>query len=394
VGSEANRQLDLTEKDLHRWRMLQIFEETLEEVFGTAPLHPTFGNPRRKLGYKPYLSLSLFGLINPVVKSMRGLISISKLSRVQEEICQRQVSLGSFSEMQGLLDPALLHQVFQKIFQRTPSAQKFDPRLADLNLIIQDGSLWSALPRMVWAEYGGGCNGDARAVRLHLRFNLLEDKPQKAKITNGKICERQALRQMYEPGEINVGDRYYGEDYQLFEEIHTAKAFFVLRIKEGAVVNVQEEIALTEADKAAGVVRHAWVQLGSRPSTRSIPVRLVEIRTADQHIVLVTNLPLERAGADLIGLIYHKRWGIELFFRWIKCVLGCRHFFAESRQGVTIQLYLALIASLLFQCYSGRRPDKRSMELIQLYLLGWATREELIQLLQEQVARQEKAKKQ
>ena len=75
-------------------------------------------------------------------------------------------------------------------------------------------------------------------------------------------------------------------------------------------------------------------------------------------------------------------------------MLGCRHFFAESREGVTIQLYLALIASLLFQFYSGRRPNKRSMELIQLYLLGWTTPEELIQLLQEQVARQEMAKKQ
>lgn len=394
MESKANAKLDLTDKDLCRWRMLEIFKEVVDDVFSQAQLHPTFANPRRQLGYRPYLSLFTFGLINPVVDSMRGLISVSKLSRVQEVICERQVSLGSFSEAQGVIDPALLHQVFQKIFLRTPSAQKHDPRLADLNLVIQDGSLWSALPRMAWAEYGGGCNGDAKGVRLHLRFHLVEDKPQKAKITNGKSCERQALREMFEPGQLNVGDRYYGEDYQLFEEIDQAQASFVLRIKAGAVINVEEEIPLTEADKAAGVVRHAWVRLGSRASTRSMRVRLVEIRTADQHILLVTNLPLERAAADLIGLIYHKRWGIELFFRWIKCVLGCRHFFAESREGVTIQLYLALIASLLFQFYSGHRPNKRSMELIQLYLLGWTTPEELLQFLQEQVARQEKAKKQ
>ena len=64
----------------------------------------------------------------------------------------------------------------------------------------------------------------------------------------------------------------------------------------------------------------------------------------------------ERNPADLIGLIYRRRWTIQLFFRWIKCILGCRHFFADSPQGVAIQLYLALIASLLFQFYTGRHP--------------------------------------
>jgi len=38
---------------------------------------------------------------------------------------------------------------------------------------------------------------------------------------------------------------------------------------------------------------------------------------------------------------------VELFFRWLKCILGQRHWLAESPRGVTIQLYLALIAALL-----------------------------------------------
>jgi hypothetical protein len=57
--------------------------------------------------------------------------------------------------------------------------------------------------------------------------------------------------------------------------------------------------------------------------------------------------------------------------------LGCRHWLAESPQGVTIQIYLALIAALLLQLYTGRAPNRRMMELIQFYLLGVATLEEL-----------------
>src|SRR5258706_467036 len=166
--------------------MLEIFEEAVERVFSKAQLHPTFAEPGRKLGYESYLSLFLFGLFNPVVESMRGLCSISELPRVQKEVCGAKVSLGSFSEMQAVIDPMLLQEVFKEVYEKTKSNLNPDTRLAHLNLVIQDGSLWRALPRMAWAEYGVGRTGDANGVRLHLRFKLVEDKPMAAKITPGK----------------------------------------------------------------------------------------------------------------------------------------------------------------------------------------------------------------
>jgi len=383
----------LTEKDLKNWNMLQAFEAAVARVFSQARLPATFSDPGRQLSYGRYLSLFLFGLFNPVVESMRGLCGVSELKGVQERVCGAQVSAASFSEMQHVLDPNLLRKVFTDVMEKTLSRQPRDTRLAHLNLVAQDGSLWSALPRMAWAEYGVGRNGDAKGVRLHLRFHLLEDKPVDARVTPGKDCERQALRQMCVAGQTNVGDRYYGEDYRLFGEIDQAQAFFVIRIKEDAVVQVEEELPLSEQDQAAGVVRHAWVHLGARQKSRSMRLRLVEIRAGDQHLLLVTNLAVACASAELVGTIYRRRWSIELFFRWIKCILGCRHFFAESPEGVAIQLYLALIAALLFQHYGGRRPNKRNWELIQMYLLGWATAEELVELLQKNLSRQPQRKK-
>lgn len=383
----------LTEEDLKNWNMLRVFEEAVARVFSQATLSASFSDKNRQVSYGQYLSLFLFGLFNPVVESMRGLCAVSELKGVQERVCGARVTVASFSEMQHLLDPNLLREVFADVLGKTRSSQPTEARLAHFQLVAQDGSLWSALPRMAWAEYGVGRNGDAKGVRLHLRFHLLEDKPVDARITAGKDCERQALRRMCVAGQTNVGDRYYGEDYQLFGEIDRAGAFFVIRIKEDAVVHVAEELPLSEQDQAAGVVRHAWVHLGARAKHRSMRLRLVEIRAGEQHLLLVTNLAVERASAELVGLIYRRRWSIELFFRWIKCILGCRHFFAESPEGVAIQLYLALIAALLFQHYGGRRPNKRNWELIQMYLMGWATAEELVTLLQKNVSRQPQRKK-
>lgn len=374
------------EKDLHHWKFIESFQEAIDKVFSQKKLHPTFEDPKRLLSYKSYLSTFLFGLFNPVIESMRGLCEATKLKRVKEEISGRKISLGSFSETQALLDPQLLREVFFHLVEKTQTQAKPDPRMVHLNLIVQDSSLWSALPRMAWAQYGVGRKGEAKGVRFHLRFNVCDDKPVDLQITPGASCERKALREMLKPGQVNVGDRYYGEDYQLFGEIDQAKGFFVFRFKEGAVIHVEEELELTPEDKAAGVVRHLWARLGARESTRSIRLRVVEIRACGQHLLLATNLSIAEASAELVGAIYRRRWSIELFFRWIKCIFKARHFFAESPAGAAIQLYLALIASVLLQDCTGHRPSKRIMELLQFYTLGWATAEEVVALIQKHLA--------
>ena len=81
--------------------------------------------------------------------------------------------------------------------------------------------------------------------------------------------------------------------------------------------------------------------------------------------------------AEQIGLYYRYRWHIELFFRWFKCILGCTHLLSHSKNGIQIQVYCALIASLLIRIWTGRKPTKRTFETICLYLSGWVTSEEL-----------------
>jgi hypothetical protein len=384
---------ELTANDLSNWKMIERFQTELAAVARKAKFHRTFDELNRKLDYQSYLSLFLLGVFNPVIESMRSLCAVSGLSKVQQQLRCPKVSLGSFSEAQNVLDPDLLKQVFEGLVQKSTLSSKADPRLMHLELIAQDGSLWSALPRMAWAEYGVGRKGQAKGVRLHLRFNILKDSPEDALVTHGNSCEAQALREMLLPGQTNVADRYYGKDYQLLAESNHAGAFFVFRISDSAVINSQQELVLSPAERGAGILRHAWVQLGATEKLRTIRLRLVEIQRDGQHLLLVTNHPVETVPAELVSLIYRRRWSIELFFRWIKCILGCRHFFAESPEGATIQIYLALIAALLLQLFTGSRPNKRVMEFLQLYMMGWATAQEVIELIQSQALKTQKAKR-
>lgn len=388
-----DRERRLTAKDLRNWRLIEEFLQALAKLAPQHGGHPTFSDPRRELGCAEYLSLFLFGVFNSVVGTMRQLCALTELEKVREAIGCGHVSLGSFSAAQHVIDPDLLQHVFEHLAERLPQSQKAHPNLQHLQLIAQDGSLWRALPRMAWAEYGVGRHGQAKGVRLHLRFNLLKDGPEDALVTPGKGCETDALRDMLLPGQTNVGDRFYGNDYKLFAQIDAAKGFFVFRLHDRAVIHLEEKLPITPADRAAGVVRHAWVHLGATEKLRSMRVRLVEVQRDGHRLLLATNLPLEQNPPELIGLIYRRRWSIELYFRWIKCLLGARHFFAETRAGVSIQIYLALIASLLLQLFTGARPNKRVMELLQMYFMGWATAEELERLIPKYSAKSKTAKK-
>ena len=107
------------------------------------------------------------------------------------------------------------------------------------------------------------------------------------------------------------------------------------------------------------------------------PLRIVEIQGAEpDHVwVLVTNQ--WELSAELIMIAYRYRWQIELFFRWLKCVLGCRHLLSQNQAGVTLQVYCAIIAALLIGLWVGGKPNKRTYEMLCHYLSGWATAEEV-----------------
>lgn len=362
----------LTEKELGHWKLLHSFRESLEKVFGRSSLSSSWTDPKRQLAAEDYLSLFLFGLFNPVTRTMRGLSEASKLERVQREVCSQSVARSTFSDAQHMLDPALLEQVLNELSAQIPKVT--DPRLGGWDWCARDGSLFSALPRMAWALYGAGSPGAPnRAVRLHLSLHVFEDKPVRAAVRPGRQCERAVWEEQWEKGTGYIGDRYFGENYKLFTKLKSKGCAFVIRLLDAAVVNVEEELPVSAAERAAGVVRQAWARLGAQPRYLSMRLRLVWLEHQGTKLVLATNLGPEALGAELIDMLYRKRWRIEMFFRWVKCVLGCGHWFAESHRGATIQIYLALIAALLLQLYTGRRPTKRMMELMHFYLLGWAT---------------------
>ena len=76
---------------------------------------------------------------------------------------------------------------------------------------------------------------------------------------------------------------------------------------------------------------------------RKIIVRDPETK---KRVVLLTNNL--KWSASTISAIYKDRWQIELFFKTIKQNLKIKRFYGNSKNAVMTQIWIALIAYLLF----------------------------------------------
>jgi transposase len=87
---------------------------------------------------------------------------------------------------------------------------------------------------------------------------------------------------------------------------------------------------------------------------------------------------------ETIAAIYKHRWTIEIYFRFFKHVLGCRHLISHNKNGIEMQMYMAIIACMLISLWTGRKPTLRTYEMVCWYFTGMADLEEL----QAHIARQ------
>ena len=86
--------------------------------------------------------------------------------------------------------------------------------------------------------------------------------------------------------------------------------------------------------------------------------------------------------AWMIGLLYRKRWQVELFFRWLKVWANFEHLICHNKNGLLIQFYVAVIGVLLMYVRLGRRISKYAYSLLTVVAAGGATLEQILPILE------------
>jgi hypothetical protein len=375
---------------------LKYFDQLLP-LFG--PLHEV-GCERDKAGNRQlhmdqYCSLILLFLFNPIVTSMRGLKQASELKKVQRKLGCQRASLGSLSEATQVFEPERLQAIVEGLLGEI-EVLPHDSRLDQLKqaLVAVDGTLLKRLPQITQAAWRSRKHPDG--WRLHAQFEILRAVPRRMDLTDGRnrgpSNEKNVLRNTLEKNCCYVTDRGY-EQFSLFNAIVDVGSSYVCRVRADHHFTGDAEQPLSPAAQAEGLVFDGVGTLGS-PKSKRIEhphhrVRLIRIHVEPHpkrgghkrqpgsgELVLATNL-LD-VPAEVVALLYRHRWLVELFFRFFKHVLGCRHLLSHDPVGIEIQTYCAIIACLLISLTTGRKPTLRTYEMICFYFTGLADEEELL----------------
>jgi len=394
----VDEQLTIRESDVQGVKYLNQVLPLLGRLHNVGCQRDKAGN--RQLHMDQYCALILLYMFSPVVDSLRGLQRVSELRKVQRLLGCKRVSLGSLSESVRVFDPELLQGVIAELRPRLqPHAR--DPQLQGVSqtITLVDGTLLPALTRIAEAMWLSSRTGNPHhAWRLHAQFSLNMHVPVRMDLTNGRnrgpSSERQVLREKLQADQTYILDRGYAK-FELFNDIVAAGSSYVCRIRDNSVYTVLEERPLSDAARAAGVVFDGIVALGDpkkRDRRPNHPVRLVMIRVkphdkrshrkgntgagpSDGLLRIVTNL-LE-VPAEIVELLYHHRFTIELFFRFFKQLLGCRHLLSDKPDGIRLQVYCAIIACMLLSLWTDCKPTKATLEMFYYYFTGLAEEDEL-----------------
>jgi IS4 transposase len=253
---------------------------------------------------------------------------------------------------------AVLMRRARRLYAETPFKLGLEADLFALDATLIELSL-ALCP---WARW----QREQASVKLNVLLDLRDDIPVFASLHEGNRHEVASLDEIpVYPGAYYALDRGYVH-FPRLHRLHAAGAFFVTRLKAGIRYYVAESRAV---DETVGLRCDQTIRLNSRTGRREYPEALRRISYVDpesgQALVFLTN-QFDLA-ALLIAQIYRRRWGIEIFWKWLKQHLRLRGFFSTSPNGVRVQIWSALSAYLLVAIAKQQKHLTASLyEILQI----------------------------
>ena len=288
--------------------------------------------------------------VKPMLFHM-GIRSTPAKSTLADANCKRNWRI--YADIAGILI-----QQAKKLYAATPLPVDLDATAYALDSTIIDLCM-SMFP---WAAY----KSTKSAVKMHTLLNLRGDIPEFIYISDGKLADMEALDYIpIAPGTFTIMDRGYIDFARLYR-FELNKSFFIVRAKKN--LNFRRRYS-AQLDKATGVLYDQTIILTSFYPAQDYPAALRRIGYFDaeqnrRFVFLTNNFKLP---ALTIAELYHSRWRIELFFKWIKQHLRIKSFYGTDENAVKTQIWIAVATYLLVAIMKKELKLKQSMyEILQI----------------------------
>jgi len=368
-------------------RQLLPWRDQIASGFGT-------GHGNAKLELFDVMLVMLAGFFNPLVRSQRLLDALSSQEWMQAQTGTGRVPRSTLSDALKRFDPEALRPIIEDLTRRIPALKRRDADLAAITrqVLAVDGSSFNLAGEVAWALQcrRGRSEQVQPRVRLNLHLDVQRFSPTDCDISGADDGgEAQAMRRRIRPETVYVMDRNFLH-FGLIRDILDADSNLVLRLRKNTCFDAVSSSALTDKDREHGVVSDEVGQLtggktgkasgGAKHYSADPPgqrLRRVTVWDALNQCELVLLTDLLDVPAYVIGALYKSRWQVELFFKWLKCYAHFDHLVSKSAKGVTMQFYVAVIATLLLHLATGRKVSKYALFWMGSVAAGQATFEEM-----------------
>lgn len=202
-------------------------------------------------------------------------------------------------------------------------------------------------------------------IKLHTLYDIETQIPTFFHITPARIHDTRAMDAIpYEENSFYIFDRAYNDFGRLFT-INSVGAYFVVRGKK----NNDFKPMRWKRRLPAGVLSDAIGYMAGQLTMSKYPEKIRRILYLDPEsgrtFTFFTNAldisPLK------VAELYHNRWQIELFFKWLKQHLKVKKFWGVSENAVKIQIYTAVTAYCMMAIVQKKMDVQRSIyEMLQL----------------------------
>ena len=201
------------------------------------------------------------------------------------------------------------------------------------------------------------------AIKLHTMIEVPSSIPVFIHITHGKTHDLRALDVLVpEPGTFIVMDKGYVDFLRLYT-LHLALTFFVVRPKKDLQFRRRYS---RPVDKSTGLRSDQTILLTGPKSQKLYPDPMRRVsyfsEEINKYFVFLTNN--FNVSALTIAQLYHKRWQIELFFKWIKQHLRIKQFFGTSLNSVKTQIWISICVYVLIAILKKRLALPQSVYTI------------------------------
>ena len=208
-----------------------------------------------------------------------------------------------------------------------------------------------------------------QGLKLHVEYDLALQSPTKIASSYANYNDS-SMGQGWGivPDTIYVFDKGYC-DFNWWWSIHQRCAYFVTRLKKNTAIIMNKQKAVvsdTILEDGTFKFKHKSPRAGKKNLYQENLRRISVLRKGKAPLILVTNL-LELP-AEKVAELYKARWDIELFFKWVKQNLKLKKFLGKSANAVKIQLATAIIAYLLVQLFKNITQDKRTLQLVLIWI--------------------------